>query len=199
MESMTILKDAASTAIYGSQGANGVIVVTTKNGKAEKMSVNVSAKLGISNLNNGKLEMMNGAELYDLCNSFTNAGDISFPRWNTDLRNSDFSWWDLATQTGFTQECNVSIQGGNEKMQSFFSLGVYDEDGAVRGYDYTRYNFRFKTTYKPFEWLTLKPSITGSRREIEDSQYSVTAMYCSHGIAPTMPTVIWFLTAIRVG
>ena len=65
IETMTILKDAASTAIYGSQGANGVILVTTKNGKAEKMTVNVSAKVGISKLGRGNLEMMDGAELYD--------------------------------------------------------------------------------------------------------------------------------------
>ena len=66
IETMTILKDAASTAIYGSQGANGVILVTTKNGKAEKMTVNVSAKVGISKLGRGNMEMMDGAELYDL-------------------------------------------------------------------------------------------------------------------------------------
>lgn len=65
IETMTILKDAASTAIYGSQGANGVILVTTKNGKTGKMTINASAKVGISTLNNGKLEMMDGAELYD--------------------------------------------------------------------------------------------------------------------------------------
>lgn len=177
IESMTILKDAASTAIYGSQGANGVIVVTTKNGRAEKMTIDASVKLGVSSLNNGKLEMMNGAELYDYYASFQNANEISFPRWNSDLRNSNFDWWDLATQNGFTQEYNVSLRGGNEKIQSYLSLGYYDEEGAVKGYDYDRYNFRFKTSYKPYKWLTLKPSISGSLRNIKDQQYSVTAMY----------------------
>jgi len=177
IESMTILKDAASTAIYGSQGANGVIVVTTKSGKAEKMSINISAKLGISKLNNGNLEMMNGAELYDYYKSFTNVNNISFPRWNEELRNSNFNWWDLATQTGFAQDYTISVQGGNENLRSYFSIGAYNESGAVKGYDYTRYNFRFKTNYKPFKWLTIKPSITGSRRDIKDRQYSVGAMY----------------------
>ena len=65
IETMTILKDAASTAIYGSEGANGVILVTTKKAKAGQTAVNVSAKMGISNLNTGNLKMMNGAELYD--------------------------------------------------------------------------------------------------------------------------------------
>ena len=59
---MTILKDAASTAIYGSQGANGVIIVTTKMGKSEKMKINASIKMGVSTMTNGKMEVMNGAE-----------------------------------------------------------------------------------------------------------------------------------------
>lgn len=177
IESMTILKDAASTAIYGSEGANGVIVVTTKKGREGKMTINASAKLGVSSLNNGNLEVMNGAELYDYFASFENANEIAFTRWNQDLRNSNFSWWDLATKTGFTQDYNVSISGGSEKLQSYFSLGYYDEEGAVKGYDYTRYNFRFNAAYKPYSWLTLKPAISASRRDIYDQQYSVTSMY----------------------
>ena len=177
IETMTVLKDAASTAIYGSEGANGVIVVTTKKGREGKMNVNASIKMGISNVNNGNLEVMNGAELYDYYASFANANEIAFTRWNKDLRNSNFSWWDLATQTGFTQDYNVSISGGSDKLQSYFSIGYYDETGAVKGYDYKRYNFRMRTTYKPFEWLTIKPSISGSRRDIYDQQYSVTSMY----------------------
>ena len=177
IEPMTVLKDAASTAIYGSEGANGVIVVTTKKGREGKMNVSASIKMGISNVNNGNLEVMNGAELYDYYASFANANEIAFTRWNSDLRNSNFSWWDLATQTGFTQDYNVSLSGGSDKLQSYFSLGYYDETGAVKGYDYKRYNFRMRTSYKPFSWLTIKPSISGSRRDIYDQQYSVTSMY----------------------
>ena len=177
IETMTILKDAASTAIYGSQGANGVILVTTKSGKSGKMTVNVSAKAGVSRLNNGKLEMMDGAELYDYYKSFSNADQINFPRWNEDLRNANFDWWDLATQSGVTQEYNVSLSGGSEKINSYFSMGYYDEEGAVKGYDLQRYNFRYRTSYKPFSWLTIKPSVAGAMRNTHDAQYSVTAMY----------------------
>ena len=177
IESITVLKDAASTAIYGSQGANGVIVVTTKNPKAEKMTVNLSAKVGASQLNTGNLEMMNGAELYDYYSSYANADEIQFPRWNSDLRNSNFNWWDLATKTGFTQDYNISITGGSENLQAYLSLGYYDEEGAVKGYDYSRYSFRMKTVYKPLKWLTLRPAVAGSRRDIKDAQYSVTSMY----------------------
>lgn len=177
IESMTILKDAASTAIYGSQGANGVIVVTTKSGQSGKMSIDVNAKAGVSILNNGNLKVMNGAELYDYYSSFANAETIAFPRWNADLRNSNFDWWDLATQTGFTQEYNVSVRGGNEKIQSFFSLGYYNEEGAVKGYNLDRYNARLKTTFKPTTWLTIKPAISAAIRDVDDQQYSVTSMY----------------------
>lgn len=177
IETMTILKDAASTAIYGSQGANGVILVTTKSGKSGKMTVNVSAKAGVSRLNNGNLEMMDGAELYDYYKSFSNADQINFPRWNEDLRNANFDWWDLATQSGVTQEYNVSLSGGGEKINSYFSMGYYDEEGAVKGYDLQRYNFRYRTNYKPFSWLTIKPSVAGAMRNTHDAQYSVTAMY----------------------
>lgn len=177
IDTMTVLKDAASTAIYGSQGANGVIVVTTKRAKQGKTSINFSSRVGISSLNNGNLEMMNGAELYDYFASFSNADLISFPRWNTDLRNSNFNWWDLATKSGYIQNYNVSVQGGTETLRSYLSLGFYDEQGAVKGYDYNRYNFRFKTSYKPFDWLTISPQLVGSLRDVDDRQYSTTAMY----------------------
>lgn len=177
IETMTILKDAASTSIYGSQGANGVIVVTTKRAKLGKTTVNFSTKVGVNNLNNGNTKMMNGAELYDYYASFANADQISFPRWNPDLRNSNFDWWDVANKTGLTRTYNVSIQGGTETLRSYMSVGLYDEEGAVKGYDYKRYNFRFKQEYKPVDWLTIKPSISGSLRDIGDKQYSTTAMY----------------------
>ncbi|GHT32750.1 SusC/RagA family TonB-linked outer membrane protein [Bacteroidia bacterium] len=177
IETMTILKDAASTAIYGSQGANGVIVVTTKNASSDKFVVTASAKYGVSTLDNGNLQVMNGSELYDFFKSFSNQETISFPRWNEQLRNTNYSWWDLATQTGTTQDYNVSISGGSEKVKSYFSIGYYEEEGAVKGYEFSRYNMRYRTEFKPFSWLTVKPSVSGSRRDVDDRQYSVTAMY----------------------
>lgn len=179
IETMTILKDAASTAIYGSQGANGVIVVTTKNPQVDKLSVSLSAKAGVTNLVKGNLQVMNGAELYDYYKSFANVEQISFPRWNDDLRNSNFSWWDLASQTGIVQDYNLTISGGSEKLRSLMSLGVYDESGAVKGYKFTRYNFLFKADFRPTDWLKVKPYLSGSRRDIDDRQYSVSAMYAN--------------------
>ncbi len=177
VETMTVLKDAASTAIYGSQGSNGVIVVTTKKAKADKIKVDLTAKAGVSNLSPGNLHVMNGTQLYDYYKSFSNQEAIVFPRWKPELRDSNFSWWDLAAQTGVVQEYNLTLSGGSEKISSLFSGGYYDETGAVKGYDFKRYNMLYKTDYRPFKWLTIKPSLSGSRRDIDDKQYSVSAMY----------------------
>ena len=177
IESMTILKDAASTAIYGSQGANGVIVVTTKRGSSDKLTINASAKFGINKLSNGNMEVMDGAELYDYYKSFSNQEMIAFPRWNENLRNSNYNWWDIATHTGMLQEYNVSASGGTEKIRSYFSLGMYDEEGAVIGYDYKKYDFRLRTEMKPTKWLTIKPLVAGSARNIDDRERNITAMY----------------------
>lgn len=177
IENMTILKDAASTAIYGSQGANGVIIVTTKMGKSEKMKINASIKMGVSTMTNGKMEVMNGAELYDYYASFPNQESIKFSRWNPDLRNANFDWGELASQAGFTQDYNISLSGGSEKISSYFSLGYYSEEGTVKGYKYDRYSFRYRSNYKPFSWLTIKPNISGSMKNTDDSQYDYTAKY----------------------
>lgn len=177
IESMTVLKDAASTAIYGSEGANGVVVVTTKQAKHEKMSISLSAKAGLSTLNRGNLEMMDGAEFYDYYKSFQNVESVNFPRWNEDLRNSNFDWFKLAKKTGSTQDYNLTLNGGSENIQSMFTLGYFKEEGAVKGYDMNRYSTRIKVVYKPYEWLTIKPNISGSRTNDKDKQYSVGAMY----------------------
>ena len=177
IETMTVLKDAASTAIYGSEGANGVVVVTTKQAKHEKMSISLSAKAGLSTLNRGNLEMMDGAEFYDYYKSFQNMESVNFPRWNEDLRNSNFDWFKLAKKTGSTQDYNLTLNGGSQNIQSMFTLGYFKEEGAVKGYDMNRYSTRIKVVYKPYEWLTIKPNISGSRTNDKDKQYSVGAMY----------------------
>lgn len=177
IESVTILKDAASTAIYGSAGANGVVVVTTKTSRSGKVRISASLRAGITQLTNGNLRMMNGQELYDLFASAQNAGSIAFSRWKPELRNTNFDWWKFATRTGFTQDYNVILQGGSETLNSLFSLGYYDEKGAVKGFDYKRYSFRLKTNYQPLEWLTIRPSLSGAMQTSDDRQHSVTSMY----------------------
>ena len=75
---------------------------------------------------------------------------LKFDRWKPELRNDNFDWWKLATRTGVTQDYSLSMQGGSESLNSFFSIGYYKEQGAVKGFDYQRFNFRSKTNYRPF-------------------------------------------------
>lgn len=177
IESMSILKDAASTAIYGSQGANGVIVVTTKKGKAGKATINASVKMGISQMNQGNMDMMNGAELYDYYKSFANQEKINFPRWNENLRNSNYDWFKENSQLGFAQDYNISASGGSEKIRTYISVGYYDETGAVKDFDYKRYNFRFNVDYQITDWLKLKPLVSAARYDQKDQQLDVSNFY----------------------
>lgn len=181
IESMSVLKDAASTAIYGSQGANGVILVTTKKGKTGKATLNVSAKLGISELNRGKLSLMNGSELLDYFLSFADQEKINFPRWDEnvreELRNSNYDWFKKGTKLGFAQDYNISSSGGTENMKTYLSVGFYNEEGAVKDYDYTRYNFRFNVDYDMTSRLKIKPQISGARYDIMDQQPHISSLY----------------------
>lgn len=177
IESMSILKDAASTAIYGSQGANGVIVVTTKKGKTGKATINVSAKMGVNQLNRGNFEMMSRDELLGYYKSFANQQAIPQETWDKIGQGYDYDWWKNGSQLGFAQDYNLSVSGGSEKIKTYISAGIYDENGAVKGYDYTRYNFRFNVDYQATDWLTIKPKVWGTRSDIMDQQHSLGAMY----------------------
>lgn len=138
--SMDILKDASSLAIYGSRGANGVIMVTTKSGKEGKMKVDVSSYYGVKT----ELSKVNMADAA----SFTNFSNIAFgfnrfsanPQYNTD-------WFDEITRIGSVANHNISISGGNEKATSFFSANFYDEEGILIGNNYRRLNLRNKVDY----------------------------------------------------
>ena len=178
IETMTILKDAASTAVYGSQGANGVIVVTTKSGKSGKSVISISTKMAATTLNTGNFKIMNGAELYDLYDSFPNKNQFSTNSWWTPaLRNQNFDWWDNAARTGLVRDHNISISGGGENFKTYVSLGAYDETGAVKGYDFNRYNLLLKVSYKVNDWLTIRPQVNATRKDVLDKQHSVGAMY----------------------
>ena len=117
IESMTILKDAASTAIYGASGSNGVILVTTKRAKSGQATVNASAKFGFSRLNTGNLEFMNSEELYDYFSGMGVAG------LKPEYRTTYYDWFGKSEQTGKTQDYNVSITGGTDKFKVYSSLG----------------------------------------------------------------------------
>ncbi len=177
IESVSVLKDAASTAIYGSKGANGVIMVTTRKAKTGEARINVSAKWVASQLSTGNMDMMNGSELYDHFRKFTNQEAIIFSGYNESLRNRNFDWWKHGSQTGFTQEYNLSISGGTEKITTYTSIGVWDEVGAVKGLDFNRYTALFRMEYKANDWLTLRTKLNGGRHDTENRQHSLNSMY----------------------
>lgn len=175
IESMTILKDAASTAIYGSQGSNGVIIITTKKGLAGKATVSFSAKAGATTTNMGNLEMMNGSQLYDLFDSFPNKEGLTW--FTPELKNRNFDWGDNLRRTGYAQDYSVSVRGGSEKVKIYSSLSYYKENGTVKDFDYQRFSGRLNADWQVYDWLTVKPSVSVSRRDTENRLHSVTAMY----------------------
>lgn len=143
IENISVLKDASSTALYGSRASNGVIVVTTKKGGKDKQSFRLNLQQGISTLSWGNLKMMNSQQLYDYESTFNNTS------WFTpDLLKHDTDWMDLATQNGLYTNANLSYQGGNEKLDSYLLLDLYRETGAVKDMSFTRYTIRSNTDYK---------------------------------------------------
>lgn len=178
IETITVLKDAASTAVFGSQGANGVVLVTTKKGQLGKAKINFTTRVASTSLNMGNLSMMDGAEMYDYFDTFPNKANFSNLWWWTpELRDQNFDWADNATGNGLATDHNLSISGGNETLNSYVSLGYYDESAAVKGYDFTRLNLVLKFDYKVNKWLTIKPQVTASKGKIFNQQHSIAAIY----------------------
>lgn len=168
IESISVLKDAASTAIYGSSGANGVVLVTTKKAKTSEARIDVSANWTAANMHLGNMEMMNGAELYEFYQSYSNQEAINFTQYTPELANRNYDWWKEGSQTGWTQDYNISISGGTEKMKSFVSVGLFDQEGTVKGDEFTRYTFRYNMDYQAKPWLTIRPKVSGARSDRED-------------------------------
>ncbi|QZE13503.1 TonB-dependent receptor [Halosquirtibacter laminarini] len=155
IESMEILKDAASTAIYGSRAANGVILITTKNGKAGKSSVNVNAYYGIQDLVK-KPELLNAQQYVDVQNqSIINelgegaTGLLGAPKYDTD-------WIGLVTREhAKVQNYQTSFSSGNEKTQFYWSGSYYDQEGVIKKDQYTKYRTKLNLTHRVADWLKL--------------------------------------------
>ncbi|QCR24314.1 TonB-dependent receptor [Pontibacter sp. SGAir0037] len=137
IQSIDILKDASATAIYGSRGANGVILVTTKGGKAgQKPQVSYNTFTGIRTVF-AKFPMMNGEEfaaLRQAAGRYSNGIDESY--------DVDTDWQDLFYKTGVTTSHDLGVSGGTEQGRYNFSVGYYDESGVIPTQQYTRYSMR---------------------------------------------------------
>lgn len=172
IDNLTVLKDASSTALYGSRASNGVIVITTKKGSKDRQKFRVNIQQGLSDLSWGNLKMMDAQQLYDYQSSFnTNS-------WFTpDLLKHDTDWMDLATQTGLYTNASVSYQGGNEKVDSYLLLDYYRETGAVKDMNYNRYTIRNNNDYKIHEKFKAFTKLQGQYVHTKDQTASLYDSY----------------------
>ncbi len=168
IESLVVLKDAASTAIYGSRGANGVVLITTKSGKAGKAKISLKSKLGFSSeAYNNLLKPLNTTQYRQLfMEGYANAGTLTtdeaaaqfatlFPV-NPDTGDYyDVNWYDEITRTGITQEYDLSANGGSENITYFVSGNYFNQDGIVEENMFRRYSLRANIDVKLTERLQL--------------------------------------------
>ena len=176
IESIQVLKDAASASIYGSRAANGVIIITTKKGKAGQLRIDVDASVSASMYAN-RLDVLNAKEYgqamwqayvnggqdpntnplgyrydwgYD-ANGYPQLNGITMSRFldsaNT-VPSADTDWVDETTRTGVIQNYNVAVSNGSEKGSSYFSLGYYKNLGVIKHSDFDRFSARMNSEYK---------------------------------------------------
>ena len=156
IESVTVLKDAAATAIYGSRAANGVIVITTKKGSQGKLNVNLDIKQGFVSMGNNNMEFANAQETVDLfIQGRTAAQGGTYEEGLEYFKNrfgwdgsSSYDWMDKISRKGYYQDYNVNVQGSSGNTGYFFSLGYLDTDGLIRGSDMNRYSGRLNLETK---------------------------------------------------
>ena len=176
IESIQVLKDAASASIYGSRAANGVIIITTKKGKSGQLKIDLDASLSVSMYAN-KLDVLNAKEYgqamwqayvnggqdpntnplgyrydwgYD-ANGYPQLNGITMDRFldsgNT-VPSADTDWVDETTRTGIIQNYNVAVSNGTDKGSSYFSLGYYKNLGIIKNSDFERFSARMNSEYK---------------------------------------------------
>ena len=176
IESIQVLKDAASASIYGSRAANGVIIITTKKGKEGKIKVDFDGSIAVSTYAH-KMKVLNAKEYGQVMwQAYVNDGmdpntnglgyryDWGYNAQGTPVLNgvsmkkylddagttpaADTDWFDETTRTGVIQQYNVSVSNGSDKGSSFFSLGYYKNLGIIKSSDFNRFSARMNTEYK---------------------------------------------------
>ncbi len=167
VESVTILKDAAATGLYGSRASNGVVIITTKTGKAGKTQVNFNATTGLSKVSMGEFGVMNSQQLYDYQKTFFDPAIFQRDR-PSSLLSQDTDWRNLAFQTGLTQNYTLSVSGGSDKTQVYVSGNYYNEDGALRTTGVEAYNLRSNISHNIGEKLKLGVRLDAGFRKYQD-------------------------------
>ncbi|WDF69456.1 SusC/RagA family TonB-linked outer membrane protein [Sphingobacterium oryzagri] len=177
VESISILKDAAATAQYGSRGTNGVVVVTTKRALEEgDGTFSVNLLTGASRFNQGNFRLMNAQQLWDVYQSFNNPTVIP-ENITADVVNTDYNWLKNGTQAGALNDLSATYVGRTEKTSIFASANYYGEQGSVKGYDYERITGRLNIDHKLADRLTFKPKLNASYTTTENRQHSLYDMY----------------------
>ncbi len=148
VESIDLLKDAASTAIYGSRASAGVILVTTKRGKAGKTAISFDAYTGTQKVIK-KIPLLNGAQFAKLANeNLVNGGQVANPAWSDPSKVLNTDWQDATFRSAPMSNYNLSISGGGEKVKTYFSFGYTKQNGIVRRSDYERFTSRINLDYE---------------------------------------------------
>ncbi|RPE13626.1 TonB-dependent receptor [Chitinophaga lutea] len=163
IESIEVLKDAAATAIYGSRGANGVVMVTTKSGKAGQARVTFESSLGFQSLRR-KLDMMNSTEYVDFAKKYYTNSGLNTP---ADLANFTPSvstdWQDEVFRTALVSNSSLNVSGGTERTRYFVSAGYTDQQGIVDNSDYKRASVRLNLDSKISDRFSLQTRLMASR------------------------------------
>jgi TonB-linked SusC/RagA family outer membrane protein len=163
IESISVLKDAASAAIYGTRAANGVVVITTKKGKAGRTKVEFNTYYG-SSTPTKKLDVLNSQQYQDYMNEVFGDGTIS----DSLVQATNINWPDEVFRTGNQQSYQIAFSGGSDKTQHYVSLGYMDQVGAIRPATFDRINARFNLTSKLNKWLSVSTATTVMRTNTRD-------------------------------
>lgn len=163
IETVTVLKDAAATAIYGSRASNGVIVITTKKGGQSKLNINLDVKQGVSTMAHNNMKYANAAETMDMfakgyaARYPTNYTYDSAVEYLTDRFGwdgvSSYDWMDLVTRSGYYQDYNLSFQGSTGDTHYFVSGEYLSTEGIIIGSDMSRYSGRINLDSK-YKFMT---------------------------------------------
>lgn len=172
IESIEILKDASATAIYGSRGANGVVLITTKQGRAGQTKVDFETSYSVQTLRK-KLDLMNGREYAELANIQAVNDNITpyFTQQEVEAFGEGFDWQDLIFQSAPMQNSSLSVSGGNEKTTFSVAGSIFQQEGIIKGSDYNRYSLRTNFNHKISEKFSfnLSNSMTNLKTDRRDS------------------------------
>ena len=162
IQSMEVLKDASSTAVYGSRGANGVILVTTKGGEQGRARVSFDSKVGISEVRKN-YNLLNPYEYALALNDIRGAGTISDADVEAYRRGEKgLDWVDLLTRTAVTQNYNLNISGGAKRVRYLISGNLLDQEAVTINSKYMRYGIRANIDADVRRWLSVSAKMNGS-------------------------------------